>query len=197
MTEQSHAIALAESIGPSGDKPTGGLLLASDVVHYRNKSAAVLWMLREMIGDAVLKESLQRYVREQRSQRDDTLFQKSLEEVSGRRLGWFFDDWVYTDRGLPELSIISVAPRQLASGKAGDAGWLVAVEVRNDGGAVAEVPVTVRSGALTATERIRVNAHSVSSVRVLFQSDPQQVQVNDGTVPEMISSTHVFDIKGN
>lgn len=195
LTEQSHAIALAESMGTSGGKSTSGLLLTSDVVYYRNKSAAVLWMLREIVGDAVLKQTLQRYMREQGMVRADTGFQKLLEEVSGKSLGWFFDDWVYQDRGLPELSIVSVAPRQLASGKTGDAGWLVAVEVRNDGGAVAEVPVTVRSGTLTATERVRVNAHSASSVRVLFQSEPLQVQVNDGMVPEMISNTHVLDIR--
>ncbi len=98
------------------------------------------------------------------------------------------------DRGLPDLSIVSVAPRQLSeTGKQG-AGWLVAVEVRNDGGAGAEVPVTVRSGTLTATERLRVNAHSSASTRVLFQVMPEQVQVNDGTVPELGTSTHVRDV---
>jgi len=37
------------------------------------------------------------------------------------------------------------------------------VEVRNAGGAAAEVPVTVRSGTLTATERLRVPGGGTAS----------------------------------
>ena len=78
-----------------------------------------------------------------------------LEQTSHKDLKWFFDDWVYRDLGLPDLSIANVTPRELKT-QAGRGGWLVAVEVRNAGSAVAEVPVTVRSGTLTATERLRV-----------------------------------------
>ena len=60
-------------------------------------------------------------------------FERVLERSSHKDLKWFFDDWVYRDRGLPDLSIANVAPRELTA-KDGRGGWLVAVEVRNAGG---------------------------------------------------------------
>lgn len=194
LDEASHPLALAESVNHSGALANGSLLGASDAVYYRNKAAAVLWMLRDMVGDDALKQVLQQYDRDPKLDWDDEGFERLLEEVSGKKLRWFFEDWVYHDPGLPDLSIVSVAPRELRSATGQGTGWLVAVEVRNDGAASAEVPVTVRSGALTATERLRVNAHSVASTRVLFQGVPEQVQVNDATVPELIASTHLQKI---
>ena len=80
--------------------------------------------------------------------------------------------------------------RSLPGRATGESGSLVVVDVHNEGGAVAEVPVTVRAGSLTATERLRVPAHTTSAVRVVFQGTPDEVQVNDGSVPEIASSTH-------
>jgi len=194
LTEASHAIALAESVGPSSTDPERSLLRPEDAVFYQSKAASVLWMLRGVVGDTAMKQAFQRYVRDPRMDRDPAGLQKLLEEVSGKSLGWFFEDWVYHDRGLPDLSVLGASSRPLPSKTASGAGRLVAVEVRNDGGAAAEVPVTVRSGSLTATERLRIDAHSVASVRVLFQGEPEEVQVNDGTVPEMISGTHIREI---
>jgi hypothetical protein len=66
----------------------------------------------------------------------------------------------------------------------------VSVEVKNDGDATAEVPVTVRSGTLTTTERLRIPGHSSASTRIVFEGTPEEVLVNDGTVPEVESSVH-------
>lgn len=191
LEEASHPLALAESVNRPEGAASEGLAGASDSVYYRNKAAAVLWMLRDIAGDDALKQVLQRYGRDPKLDRDAEGFERLLEEVSGKKLRWLFEDWVYHDPGLPDLSIVSVAPRELRSGAGQGTGWLVAVEVRNDGGAVAEVPVTVRSGTLTATDRLRINAHSVASTRVLFQGVPEEVQVNDGRVPELVVSTHL------
>ncbi len=194
LQDASHPLALAESVAHPDVPANETLLLTSDAVYYRNKSAAVLWMLRDIIGDDVLKRVLQRYGRNPKLDQDDEEFEKLSEEVSGKKLRWFFDDWVYRDPGLPDLSILSIAPRQLSSTSGQSTGSLVAIEVRNEGAAAVEVPVTVRSGTLTATERLRVNAHSVASTRILFQGVPEQVQVNDGSVPELIESTHLREI---
>jgi len=77
------------------------------------------------------------------------------------------------------------------AGKSG--GYLVSVEVRNDGDAVAEVPVTVRAGRLFATERLRIAAHASASTRVVFEGTPESVEVNDGSVPELRSTSHTLD----
>ncbi len=176
---------LSQSLGQS-------LIGASDEIYYRTKAASVLWMLRSIVGDDALKRALQLYRNDARQDADPKEFQRVLERAAQRDLNWFFDDWVYRDRGLPDLAIASVTPRALEEKqeKADKKSWLVAVEVRNDGGAAAEVPVTVRSGALTETERLRIAGHSSASIRVVFQGIPQEVIVNDGSVPEATSATH-------
>ena len=110
-----------------------------------------------------------------------------LEKTSGKDLKWFFDAWVYHDRGLPDLSIAGVFPSKAAV--AGQ--WLVAVDINNDGYAEAEVPVTVRSHDTTVTERLRVAPRSKTSRRILIGGLPTEIQVNDGTVPEVQDSLHI------
>src|ERR1700746_2525096 len=149
--------------------------------------------MRTIVGEDALRHALQLY-REDKLDSDPKEFQRVLERTSRRELGWFFDDWVYRDRGLPDLSIASVTPREIDQIGNKGSGWLVAVEVRNDGGAVAEVPVTVRSGTLTATQKLRIPGRSSASTRIVFEGLPTEVQVNDGTVPEGGSSVHIKQV---
>jgi hypothetical protein len=196
LQEEARALALVEPpAAKSADSTEQGqsLIQASDEVYYRTKAAAVLEMLRSIVGDDALRRALQLY-REDKMDSDPKEFQRVLERTSRRELGWFFDDWVYRDRGLPDLSIASVTPRAIDQIGTKGAGWLVAVEVRNDGGAVAEVPVTVRSGTLTATQRLRIPGRSSASTRIVFEGTPTEVLVNDGTVPEVGSSMHTRQI---
>ena len=71
------------------------------------------------------------------------------------------------------------------------AGWLVAVEIRNDGDPAVLVPVTVRSGMLTKTEMIHLAGHTSTTTRILFEGTPSEVILNDGSVPELVASSHV------
>ena len=197
---QQEAVPLAFAEPGAGKEDASGqsLIDARDEVYYRTKAAAVLWMLRSIAGEDALKEALHTYAREERrdAKVDENAkeFQRVLEQSSHKDLGWFFDDWVYRDRGLPDLSIESVSPRQLEV-RDGRGGWLVAVVVHNSGDAAVEVPVTVRSGTLTATERIRVLGGASTSTRILFEGDPEQVVVNDGSVPEVGESMHIKLLK--
>jgi Peptidase family M1 domain len=197
LQQQTPALALAEpeaTSDPDAIAAGQSLLLARDDIFYRTKAANVLWMLRSVVGDDALKQALQRYAtntrRNPRSDQDPHAFQQTLEQTAQKNLAWFFDDWVNRDRGLPDLSITSVNARPL-QGQGGHAdGNLIAVEVRNDGDAAVEVPVTVRSGKLTATERLRVLARANASTRIVFQDTPQEVIVNDGSVPETAAMRH-------
>jgi hypothetical protein len=199
LQQEANALDLAEP-GPAASSESGAtgqsLIEASDEVYYRTKAAAVLWMLRSIVGDDALKHALQNY-REDKQDNDPKEFQRVLEKTAKRDLAWFFDDWVYRDRGLPDLSIASVTPRALE--KIGDkgAGWLVAIEIKNDGDAAAEVPVTVRSGSLTATQRLRISGRSSASTRIVFEGTPEQVIVNDGTVPEVTASIHTRQLEAH
>jgi hypothetical protein len=63
--------------------------------------------------------------------------------------------------------------------------------VKNDGGATADVPVVIRSGTFSHTERMRVAPFSQAVTRVLVESAPDQVVLNDGSVPEVRTAQHV------
>lgn len=196
MEEETKALTLIEPTpgqNTGADEAGQSLIQARDEVFYRTKAASVLWMLRSLVGDDALKHALQSY-RNDKQDGDPKEFQRVVEQSSRRDLGWFFDDWVYQDKGLPDLSIASVTPRALDQVGDKGPGWLVAVEVRNDGGATADVPVTVRSGTLTETHRLRVPARSSASTRIVFAGTPSEVVVNDGSVPEVTSSMHTKEI---
>jgi hypothetical protein len=183
-------LALAEP-GTPGEAGGQDLIHASDIVYYRTKATYVFWMLRDLVGDAPLAAALTAY--NPAADTEPEYFEKLLEKSIGKDLKWFFDDWVYRDRGLPDFSIGGVYPSPSA-----DAGqWLVALDISNDGYAEAEVPVMVRSKTATVTERLRIPAKGKVSRRVLIGGQPTEVQVNDGTVPEVRESEHVTRLTGD
>lgn len=200
LREQAHTLAFAESIVSPVSSDTvnpvaagQSLVDARDEVYYHNKAVAVLSMLRFVIGDESLQGALKEY-ESSAGKEDPASFERAAEEVSRKDLRWLFDDWVYHDRGLPELTIVNVSPRQLEATAGRKAGWLIAVEVGNDGGAAAEVPVTIRSGALTRTEHLRIAAHARASTRIVFEGVPDELLVNDGSTPEAINSAHTMKL---
>ena len=197
MNAHGTALALAEpdlsapvdAKAPSADVGQS-LILATDEIYYRTKAADVWWMLRDMVGDTALQQALALYHAQVAQEKEPSLFQKLLEQTSQKDLEWFFDDWVYRDRGLPDLSIAAVVPREVL----GKDEYLVAVEVANDGYAAAEVPVTVTAGAVSITERLLVPARAHATTRILFEIKPEEVQVNDGSVPELRATMHRKEI---
>ena len=183
------ALARAEP-GTPGEANGQDLIHAFDIVYYRTKATYVFWMLRDLVGDAQLAAALTAY--NPAEDNAPEYFEKLLEKSTGKDLKWFFDDWVYRDRGLPDFSIGGVYPS--LSANAGQ--WLVALDISNDGYAEAEVPVTVRSKSGTVTERLRIPGKGKVSRRVLIGGEPTQVQVNDVTVPEVRESEHVTTLTG-
>ena len=192
ISELQHAstlIALAED--EAHPQP---LVSATSEVFLRFKSAYVLWQLRELLGEDVFRKCLTAYRQSLMVNaalgKESGGFERSIEKTSGQDLAWFFHDWVEGDPGLPDLSIAQATPRPLPARPGKSAGYLVAVEVRNDGDATADVPVIVRAIVTSAKERVRVLPHSSASVRVLFEDTPETVQVNDGSVPEVRTTEH-------
>jgi len=174
------------------------LVAASDELYYRRKAAAVWWMLRSLAGEQPLQLALTTWrsqAASQSSAREQALaFEHLLEKTSHKDLAWFFADWVLRDRGLPDLTIADVTPRQLPAGKGHDSGWLVAVTVRNDGAAAAEVPLVVRAGAYSVTRQMRIPGLSSATDRVVVESRPTQVILNDGSTPEVRVSEHTVNV---
>ncbi len=203
LEQDALAISLAEP-DPTKKPPVAGVPLtqAGTDVYIRLKSAAALWQLRDIVGEDLFKNTLINYrhalTLSPGLDHDPAAFERSMEKTCSRNLAWFFDDWVYADHGLPDLSIVAVNPRPILPKEGRPSGYLVAVDVRNEGDAVAEVPVTIRSAGgndpLTSTSRLRVAPHSTASTRIVFEGTPDSVQVNDGSVPEIAAPTHTFKI---
>ena len=187
LESQRSALAFAEPATP-GDGPGQDLLHASNPVYYRTKATYVLWMLRDVAGEKELASALQAY--DPAADTTPEYFQKLVERASDKDLQWFFDNWVYNDRGLPDLSIAAFhstpSPHQGL--------YLVAIDISNDGFAETEVPVTVRSHEATLTERVRLPGKTKTVHRMLVQGQPEEVILNDGTVPEVAADIHQRDI---
>jgi hypothetical protein len=170
---------------------SGSRALANTTIEelYRSKAMYVWWMLRDMVGDAALKKALKSYRPE-----DDhapEYMPGLITAQSQRDLQWFFDDWVYHDRGLPDFKIDSVFPSRTTSGS-----YLVTITIINSGAAGAEVPVFVRTaGPDDITRRVEVRAGGKATFRVELASAPREVVVNDGSVPEGDMTNNVFNLE--
>jgi hypothetical protein len=184
---------LPEAPAPAGSPPPSTpagqpLVTATDEVFYRTKAMFVWWMLRDMVGDQALQRAIQAYQPTQ--DKEPAHFQRLLAAEAHRDLEWFFDDWVYRDRGLAEFHITSVYPRPLLPSD-----YSVTVTVENSGGASAEVPVVVRASRGAIDRRLEVRAREKAVLRVAVPDVPLEAIVNDGSVPEYTFRDDQVEIK--
>jgi hypothetical protein len=178
------ALALAEPESP-GESDGQPLIACISPVYYRTKAAYVFWMLRDLVSDATLSAALRAYDPAKDSTPD--AFQKLIEQAGQRKnLAWFFNDWVYKDKGLPDLSIESVFPSPASV----QGSYLVAVNLANNGYAAVEAPVQVISRDTSVTQRVVLAGRSKSVQRILLQGVPIEVRLNDGTIPETQVTIH-------
>jgi aminopeptidase N len=109
-----------------------------------------------------------------------------------RDLEWFFDDWVYRDRGLPDFKVESAFSRKTMTGS-----FMLTITLDNLGTAGAEVPITVKFAGGDVTKRLEVRAKSKGVIRVDVPAAPQEVVVNDGSVPESDMANNLFKIESS
>jgi hypothetical protein len=176
-----------ETVPQPDDAASQSLINTYDEQIYRSKAMFVWWMLRDMLGDAALKKALASYHAE-----DDTepaYMPRLIQAQTQKDLEWFFDDWVYRDRGLPDFKVAAASSRELLPD-----GYMVAVTVENMGGAGAEVPVTVKYSGGEVTNRLVVRGKSSGVIRIQVTKPPEEVVVNDGSVPERNTTNSVFKI---
>ena len=185
--------ALADEHGQKeehGQKAGAGESLISTSIEdlYRSKAMYVWWMLRDMIGEDALKKALAAY----RPDADTTpaYLQHLIEAQSKHDLGWFFEDWVYRDRGLPDFHLASVYPWEPLRKS-----FVVTVTVENLGDAGAEVPVILKMEQGQVTQRLLVRGKSKATTRIEAASTPQEIVLNDGSVPESNTRNNVYRIE--
>lgn len=191
MARHGNAIADAEktlaATHSQNESANESLINTSTEEFHRSKAMYVWWMLRDMVGETALKKALAAYHADQDKEASDV--QHLIEAQTHRDLQWFFDDWVYRDRGLPDFRIESAYPRAKV-----DSGYLTTITIENLGDAGAEVPVTLRMEGGEVSKRLEVRAKSKAVVRIETGSTPLEVIVNDGSVPESDISKNVFKV---
>jgi hypothetical protein len=168
------------------------LVTTFDETYYRSKAAYVWWMLRDMVGRDALQQAIHNY--KASDDTDPKYVERLVESAAKRDLSWFFDDWVYHDRGLPDFRVQSVHPWQDVNQKADKQVQTLTITLENLGLAGAEVPFTVRCEGSDITQRLEVRAKSTATTRLELPCTPLEVVVNDGSVPETDVTNNVFKI---
>jgi aminopeptidase N len=188
-----HRAAIVEAekavaVRPRDATATNEALITTTIDEfYRSKAAYVWWMLRDLLAEETLKKVLAAYQPDQ--DKDPPYLQHLVEGQSKRDLQWFFDDWVYHDRGLPDFRVESAYVGKVIQGN-----YLVTVTVENLGSAGAEVPVTVHFEGGETTDRLVVRGKSKGVIRITTPKSPTKIVVNDGSVPESDFTNNVFDV---
>ena len=68
-------------------------------------AAGSMHMLRYTVGEEMFWKALNKYLNENRDKNVETSdLQRAFEETTGKKLDWFFDQWVY-QAGYPELRV--------------------------------------------------------------------------------------------
>ena len=177
---EAHPRGDGSSRNFSGGEANNTLLNTSDQLYLRGKGSFVFWMLRDMVKDEVLQRTLGEY--RPIADKDASYLQRLLQKNSKRDLEWFFDDWVYRDRGLPELHVVSAYVRALLS--EGYHSFMTTATIENRGQAGTEVPVLVETPSGDKVVRVLVKAGQQGVGRIELPIAPRQIKVNDGSVPE-------------
>ncbi len=168
--------------------PDESLLTTATDEFVRSKAAWVWWMLRDLVGEDALKRALAAYRSTENT--DPKSMERLLEKESKLDLGWFFDDWVYHDRGLPDFRVAAVFTRETVAPT-----HVTTVTVENVGGAGAEVPVTVLFDGGEVQQKVLLKGHDKQVLRVETQGRPTGVVVNDGSVPESNLANNTYKIE--
>ncbi len=172
----------------SEDELSRPLVNTYDEELSRSKAMYAWWMLRDMLGDQALKKALASY--HPNGDNEPSYMQRLIQAQTQRDLEWFFDDWVYRDRGLPDFKVASAFTRKTLP-----EGYMLTITVTNLGTAGAEVPLTVKFAGGVITKRLVVRGKSNGVIRVEVPKPPEEIVVNDGSVPESDTANNVFKIE--
>ncbi len=186
----SHRSVLKETeaeAAASQDDSKHSLVESAREEFVRSKSLCVWWMLRDMIGDAGLKKAIEAYKPDE--DKAPSYMPQLIAAQTQRELAWFFDDWVYHDHGLPNFKVESAFARSASPNL-----FVLTITLENTGTAGAEVPVRIRMAKGESVKRIEVRAKSKTTVRVETPAAPQEIVVNDGSVPESETKDNVFKV---
>lgn len=139
------------------------------------KGSLVFWMLRERVGEDVMRRILRRFYHRYRFRHvDQHAFQSVAEEVSGLDLDDFFGQWLHGN-GLPDYALagVEVEPQ---GGR-----WRTRVTIARRGDVRMDVPVWLEGPDASADTIVPGDAlRAVHEIRTLFE--PRRVILDPGRV---------------
>ena len=188
-----HRFALSKiehstNVPRSEDEVNRSLVNTTNEELYRSKAMCVWWMLRDLVGDSALKKAIAAYRPEQ--DKEPSYMPRLIAAQTQRDLEWFFDDWVYRDRGLPDFQVESAFSRKTMTGS-----FMLTITLDNLGTAGAEVPIVVKFSGGEIVKRLEVHAKNKGVTRVEVPAAPQEIVVNDGSVPERDMTNNTFKVE--
>ncbi len=136
------------------------------------KPSVVYRMLQAYLGDDVMARGLRAYYAENELTHVTLAdFQHAMEEASGQKLDWFFDEWFHT------TDTLDYAVAGATTAEQPDGSWKTTVEVTRAG--EAWMPVTLQVGSV----RKRLDSHDRSqTVEVVTPTRPSEVVLDPDTV---------------
>ena len=184
----THPTPTAGAKAPETSNADNTLLNTNDELYLRGKGSFVFWMLRDMVGETAMQSALASY--RAGADKDPAYLQRLLQTSSKRDLEWFFDDWVYRDRGLPDFHVVSAYARPLL--EEANSTFLETVSIVNTGHAGAEVPVIIQTPSGEKTVRVLAKAGEKGTGRIEIGVTPDKIVVNDGSVPTASTGENVY-----
>ena len=104
------------------------------------KGALFFDMLKYVVGDSVFTQICREYYRRWQFQFvNEERFRQVAESVSGRDLGWFFDQWLHN------TAVIDYALKQVRKRKTEQGLWETTIQVENQGTGVMPVDILITS----------------------------------------------------
>ena len=183
-----NQVEVQTTVPRSDDEVNHSLVNTTSEELYRSKAMCVWWMLRDMVGETALKKALASYRPEQ--DKEPSYMPRLIAAQTQRDLEWFFDDWVYRDRGLPDFKVESAFSRKTMSGS-----FMLTITVANLDTAGAEVPVIVKFTGGEIMRRLEVRAKNKAVTRIELPAAPTEIVVNDGSVPESDMTNDAFKVE--
>jgi hypothetical protein len=161
------------------EKPLSEVLV-SEIPRYKNiflledRGAFVLHMLRKLVGDKNFCLVIRSYMgaftgQPKRARLED--FMQIAEAASGKRLDWFFSEWLYGDV-LPDYRIADMKVRVSRDTT------FVDVKVENIGTGLMPVPVALFTDKGQRTSEVLLAAHESAQLRFITRAKPKRVEID-------------------
>jgi hypothetical protein len=137
-----------------------------------DRAEVMYGQLRDVLGDSVFTAFLRDYyARWALRHVDERAMRASAERVSGRNLGWFFDQWVHRT-GVIDYRLRRVRTRQ------DGAGWVTEATVKRVGKYAHPMNVGVLTGAGWTIGRMTQEPYNEEVVRITTAQEPIEVRLD-------------------